>query len=114
MIRRCSTGCPHDLGHAGACMDTPPLEARLREHVDDGGLQPCCADLLRRAADALDALEDRVAKLNLALLRVCIRLERGVDEPAIADDPGGAAKSITEAVTAARAALAVDESEKKP
>ena len=44
-------------------------------------------------------------RLKLAIRRARIRLERGADEPAIADDPAGAAASIAEAIQILKTAL---------
>jgi len=50
-------------------------------------------------------LKSEVRYLRLAIRRARLRLERGEDEPAISDDPKGAAESINEAVTILRNAL---------
>jgi hypothetical protein len=50
-------------------------------------------------------LKSEVRLLRLAIRRARLRLERGEDEPAIADDPKAAVESIDEAVHILRAAL---------
>jgi len=71
------------------------LEGQV-EHKDEA---------LRAAVAQMGEFQDKYHRAVLAIRRARIRLERGADEPAIADDPVGTAKSVNEAGAILKAAL---------
>ena len=85
--------------------DKPRPCYRIQDGSDDGDVAEAWDEDIAQAI--CDALNDRrtAETLRLAVRRARIRLERGEDEPAIADDPGGTAKSINEASAIPRNAL---------